>query len=109
METGAISTILSRGGVAGRRCDPDSCLERTLMTIAIRTLALAQACLIFLLCGNAALADSRDVMVSGIDARFDEHKQIALKIWDLAELGIPGSGKQRFAEHGVIREGFSSA
>lgn len=37
--------------------------------------------------GSAPQAASRDGLVGGIDARFAEHQEIALRIWDLAELG----------------------
>jgi len=37
--------------------------------------------------GTAPQAASRDELVGGIDARFAEHQAIALRIWELAELG----------------------
>ena len=37
--------------------------------------------------GSWAQAASRDDLVDSIDARFGEHQEIALRIWDLAELG----------------------
>jgi aminobenzoyl-glutamate utilization protein B len=54
---------------------------------------LGNHCSAIILCAFVALAAmpaqaaSRDGLVSGIDARFAEHKDIALRIWDLAELG----------------------
>jgi hypothetical protein len=44
-------------------------------------------CALLALAAMPAQAASRDGLVSGIDARFAEHKDIALRIWDLAELG----------------------
>jgi aminobenzoyl-glutamate utilization protein B len=78
------------------------------MTNLMRTYPLARTGLILLLAlfGNAALAESRAAMVNGIDARFDAHKEIALQIWDLAELGYLEVKSSALLSGALAEEGF---
>jgi aminobenzoyl-glutamate utilization protein B len=56
------------------------------------------------LAGAPAQAAPRDDLVGGIDARFDEHRDIALRIWDLAELGY-----QEFESSALLQEKLAAA
>jgi aminobenzoyl-glutamate utilization protein B len=76
------------------------------MPKALHTRLLLHASLVLSLSGNAALADTRDAMINGIDARFDEHKQIALKIWNLAELGYLEVESSALLSTALAEEGF---
>lgn len=67
-------------------------------TLIILLLALAQ---------TSAQAASRDDLVSGIDARFDEHRDIALRIWGLAELGYLEEESSALLQEKLAAEGFA--
>jgi aminobenzoyl-glutamate utilization protein B len=53
-----------------------------------------------------ALAGPREDIISGIDDRFEEHKAIALKIWDLAELGYLEVESSALLQQKLAAEGF---
>jgi len=53
---------------------------------------------------SPATGAPRDEMLGGIDARFAEHREIALRIWDLAELGY-----QEFESSALLQEKLSAA
>jgi aminobenzoyl-glutamate utilization protein B len=55
----------------------------------------------------AAEATSRDALVRGIDARFDEHQEIALRIWDLAELGYQELESSALLQEKLAAAGFT--
>lgn len=57
------------------------------MNFASHTLRLAAIGFVFLLAASGAVADSRDALVGDIDGRYEESSEIALAIWELAELG----------------------
>jgi len=58
------------------------------MNIRNRCAAISLCLFIGLLAtGSPTKAASREELLGGIDARFAEHQKIALRIWDLAELG----------------------
>lgn len=52
-------------------------------------------------------AASREAMLEGLDNRFDEHQEIALKIWDLAELGYLEFESTALLQEKLIEQGFS--
>lgn len=54
--------------------------------------------------GASVQAASRDALISGIDARFDEHRDIALRIWELAELGY-----LEFESTALLQQKFAAA
>jgi len=51
-------------------------------------------------------ADDRSKLVQGIDARHDEHQSIALKIWDLAELGYLEAESTALLQQKLTEKGF---
>jgi aminobenzoyl-glutamate utilization protein B len=51
-------------------------------------------------------ADSRDKIIEEIDQRFDEHKSIALEIWDLAELGYLEVKSSALLQSKLSEQGF---
>jgi aminobenzoyl-glutamate utilization protein B len=51
-----------------------------------------------------ANAAARDKLTAGIDARFAEHEEIALRIWDLAELGY-----QEYESSALLQEKLAAA
>ena len=62
---------------------------------------------LLVLSATSALAASRDTLVSGIDARFDEHHDIALRIWDLAELGYLEFESSKLLQEKLTAAGFA--
>ncbi|MDT8320435.1 MAG: amidohydrolase [Xanthomonadales bacterium] len=65
-------------------------------------------CALIVLLSAAATthAASREGITSGIDARFDEHKAIALKIWNLSELGYQEFESSALLQEKLKAEGF---
>jgi len=59
--------------------------------------------LIFAACVNAS---ERDELIQGIDARYDEHQDIALKIWDLSELGYLEVQSTALLQQKLSEQGF---
>jgi aminobenzoyl-glutamate utilization protein B len=53
---------------------------------------------------GSAPAAPRDDLISGIDQRFEEHRDIALRIWDLAELGY-----QEFESTALLQQKLTDA
>lgn len=51
-------------------------------------------------------AEVREDLVAGIDARYDEHQAIALKIWDLAELGYLETESSALLQAELSAQGF---
>lgn len=56
--------------------------------------------------GISAQADSRADIINSIDGRFEEHKAIALKIWELAELGYLEVESSALLQQKLTAEGF---
>jgi aminobenzoyl-glutamate utilization protein B len=56
--------------------------------------------------GLPAKAGSRDSLVEGIDLRFEEHKAIALEIWELAELGYLETRSSTLLQDKLAEKGF---
>jgi len=73
------------------------------MNSAIRYSALA-LCTALVVATAPAHGAQREDLLSGIDARFDEHREIALRIWDLAELGY-----QEFESSALLQEKLGAA
>jgi aminobenzoyl-glutamate utilization protein B len=61
-------------------------------------------CALLLIATAPLQAGSRDELAGAIDARFDEHRDIALRIWDLAELGY-----QEFESSALLQEKLAAA
>lgn len=55
----------------------------------------------------SASAAPRDGLINGIDQRFDEHRDIALRIWDLAELGYQEFKSSALLQRKLTAEGFA--
>lgn len=55
---------------------------------------------------SPAVADGRADITSNIDARYDEHQAIALKIWDLAELGYLEVESTALLQQKLSEQGF---
>jgi aminobenzoyl-glutamate utilization protein B len=75
------------------------------MNKAINHIAIC-CCLVSALVAVSAPATAapREELLSGIDARFAEHREIALRIWDLAELGY-----QEFESSALLQEKLAGA
>ena len=72
------------------------------------TVTLLAACALTVATAVApAHAAPRDGLVAGIDARFDEHRDIALRIWDLAELGYQEEQSSALLQQKLAAEGFA--
>ncbi len=56
--------------------------------------------------GVAGAAESREEMLTGIDQRYEEHKAIALQIWDWAELGYLEVNSSALLKDKLAAEGF---
>ncbi len=52
------------------------------------------------------LAESREEVLSSIDARFGEHQRIALQIWDYAELGYLEEKSSALLQQSLAQAGF---
>lgn len=50
--------------------------------------------------------DARDAMVSAIDARFEQNREIALNIWEFAELGFLEEQSTALLQETLAKEGF---
>lgn len=51
--------------------------------------------------------DSRDALINGIDNRFEQNREIALSIWELAELGYLEVQSSALLQETLASEGFS--
>ena len=76
------------------------------MTKHIQVLALALGALAALQ-SAAILAETRDALVEGIESRFEENKEIALRIWDLAELGYLEEKSSQLLQEKLAAAGFT--
>jgi len=53
-----------------------------------------------------AFGDSRESLITGIDGRFDQNREIALTIWELAELGYLEEKSTALLQETLAAEGF---
>lgn len=67
---------------------------------------IAITCLCSLTFVSALRADETPDLVNFIDARFDQHKDIALQIWDWAELGYQEEKSSALLQKTMLNEGF---
>jgi len=56
---------------------------------------------------NVLQAEDRSELIRGIDARYDEHQSIALRIWDLAELGYLEVESTALLQQKLSEQGFN--
>jgi aminobenzoyl-glutamate utilization protein B len=73
------------------------------MMICIRPSALL---LMILLVPTLVFGDSRDALVSGVDERFEQNREIALSIWEQAELGYLEVESSALLQKTLKNEGF---
>lgn len=53
-----------------------------------------------------AFGDSREALITGIDDRYEQNKEIALSIWELAELGYLEVQSTALLQDTLSTEGF---
>jgi aminobenzoyl-glutamate utilization protein B len=55
---------------------------------------------------SLGFGDSRDAMVAAIDDRFEQNREIALNIWEFAELGFLEQQSTALLQDTLVKEGF---
>jgi len=73
---------------------------------SLNQFSILSSLFVCLLSSSGTRADSRDEITQGIDARHDEHQAIALKIWDLAELGFLEAESTALLQQKLTEQGF---
>ncbi len=64
------------------------------------------SCVFLVVAITGQAAETQQSVLNGIDARFDEHKKIALQIWNYAELGYLEEKSSKLLQDTLQAEGF---